>query len=106
MKTELKNIYLISVPHQRKASLTTYDSANAVIIDANRMISQKNDDYEYCDTLEDAKEYITHDLNCGIWIETVEDIQQERFYTGHQRCMVDVLLDDIEEVEEVEDNLY
>lgn len=84
-------IYLIAVPHQMPAKLLDFQNEDAIIDYANAI---SDESYE---NAEDAKDYLVHDYNTGIWIYSGQDLSYAQHYSGHQAYKVLALLNDIDE---------
>ena len=83
-------IYLISIPHQMPANLKDFYNEQEIIKYANATADT------YIETLEDAKDYLTHDLHSGIWVETQSDVDYAIEYNGHQKFKVRAIAEQID----------
>lgn len=94
-------IYLISIPHQMPANLKEFADDTAILNYANGVCN----DTEF-ESVDDAKEWLTHDLNNGIWVYTLSDYEYILSYTGHQKHKVWALADCISTALLIKDNTF
>ena len=93
LKTTCKMIYLIEVPHQRPAFLSSFTSTEDILNYANNHCD------EVIETEQEAKEFITHDLHIGFWIESVDDKRYAQSWNGHQSSIVQAIADGIDDTD-------
>lgn len=84
-------IYLIEVPHQRNAFLSSFTDEEDIYIYA---LGHADIDIE---TQEQSREWITHDLHIGLWIETIADKEEALRYSGHQYLKVRAIAERIDD---------
>jgi hypothetical protein len=87
---------MIKIPHQTPADFYIYESDDELIDAAYNYAEKHGDAYDEIDR-DKAIEILSEDLHGHILVETADDLQVVRNYTGHQRLRVVSMADDIAE---------